>query len=153
MPCSTVSSLAISTRSSAYFTIWITCPPMLKCPSPSRASLVRHSLYKMNRIGDKQHPCLTPLPICTLLVSPRSSRTDVALLISPVLGNLDCSYLRILLYEYRIYSSSLSSLHNYLACYTSLYFGTNILLSHTLKVSGFKNNFHRIYTVREVCSP
>jgi len=48
---------------------------MLKSPSPSRASLVRHSLYKLNRIGDKQHPCRTPLPICTLLVSPRSSRT------------------------------------------------------------------------------
>ena len=32
-------------------------------------------LYKLNRIGDKQRPCLTPLPICTLLVSPRSSRT------------------------------------------------------------------------------
>jgi len=25
--------------------------------------------------GDKQQPCLTPLPICSLLVSPRSSRT------------------------------------------------------------------------------
>ena len=48
---------------------------MLKSPSPSRASLVRHSLYKFNRTCVKQHPCLTPLPICTLLVSPRSSRT------------------------------------------------------------------------------
>ena len=48
---------------------------MLKFASPSRASLVRHSLYKLNRIGDKQHPCRTPLPICTLLVSPRSSHT------------------------------------------------------------------------------
>ena len=47
---------------------------MLKSPSPSRASLVRNSLYKLNRTGDKQHPCRTPLPICTLLVSPRSSR-------------------------------------------------------------------------------
>ena len=75
MPCSTVSSLAINTRSSAYFTVWIICRPMLKSPSPSRASLVRHSLYKLNRIGDKQHPCRTPLPICTLLVSPWSSRT------------------------------------------------------------------------------
>jgi len=27
---------------------------MLKSPSPSRASLVRHSLYKLNRIDDKQ---------------------------------------------------------------------------------------------------
>ena len=48
---------------------------MLKCPSPSRASLVRHSLYKLNRIGDKQHSCRTPLPIYTLLVSHRSSCT------------------------------------------------------------------------------
>jgi hypothetical protein len=47
----------------------------LKSPSPSRASLVRHSLYKLNKIGDKQHPCRTPLPICTLLVSPLSSHT------------------------------------------------------------------------------
>ena len=48
MPCSTVSSLSISTRSSAYFTVWMICPPMLKSPSPSRASLVRHSLYMLN---------------------------------------------------------------------------------------------------------
>jgi hypothetical protein len=75
MPCSTVSSLAISTRSSAYFTVLIICPPVLKSPSPSRASLVRHSLYKLNRIGDKQHLGLTPLPICTRLDSPWSSRT------------------------------------------------------------------------------
>ena len=34
---------------------------MLKSPSPSRASLARYSLYKLNRVGDKQHPCLTPL--------------------------------------------------------------------------------------------
>jgi hypothetical protein len=39
------------------------------------ASLVRHSLYKLNKIGDKQHPCLTPLPNFTLLVSPRFSHT------------------------------------------------------------------------------
>jgi len=37
--------------------------------------LVRYSLYKLNRIGDKQHPCLTPLPIFTLLISPQFSRT------------------------------------------------------------------------------
>jgi len=75
MLCSTVSFLAISTRSSAYFTAWIIYPLMLKSPNPSRAFLVRHSPYKLNRIGDKQHPCLTPLQICTLLVSPWSSRT------------------------------------------------------------------------------
>ena len=51
------------------------CPLILKSPRPSRASLVRHSLYTLNRIGDKQHPCLTPLPHFTLLVSPRFSRT------------------------------------------------------------------------------
>jgi len=49
--------------------------PILKSPNPSRASLVRHSLYKLNRIGDKQHPCLTPLPVFTLLVSSRFSQT------------------------------------------------------------------------------
>ena len=75
MTCSTVSSLVINTRSSAYFTVRIIFPPMLKSPSPSRASLVRHSLYKLNRIGDKQHPCRTPLRISTLLVSPRFNRT------------------------------------------------------------------------------
>ena len=75
IPAGAVSSLDISARSSAYFTVCIICPLMLKSPSPSRASLVSHSLYKLNRIGDKQNPCVTPLPICTLLVSPRSSRT------------------------------------------------------------------------------
>jgi hypothetical protein len=59
--------------------------------------------------------------------------TDVALLVSPVLGKLECSYLRILLYEYRICSASLSNLHNYLAVYTGLYFGTNSP-SHTLNL-------------------
>ena len=75
MPCSTVFSLTICISSSAYFTVWIICPPMLESPSPSRAFFVRHSLYKLNRIGDKLHPCITPLPICTLFVSPRSSHT------------------------------------------------------------------------------
>ena len=73
MPCSTISSLASSTRSSAYFTEKITTPHILKSPNPSNASLIRYSLYKLNRIGDKQHPCLTPLPIFTLLDSPLSS--------------------------------------------------------------------------------
>jgi len=73
MPCSTTSSLVSSTRSFIYFTVWITHPPILKSPKPSRASLVRYSLYKMNRIGNKHHPCLTPLPVFTLLVSPSSS--------------------------------------------------------------------------------
>ena len=75
MSCSTFSSLASNTRSSAYFIVWMICPPILKSPNPSRASLVRHLLYKLKRIGDKQHPCLTPLPIFTLLVSPWFSST------------------------------------------------------------------------------
>ena len=71
---STFSSLASNTRSSAYFSVLMICPPVLKSPNPSRAYLVRHSLYKLKRIGDKRHPCLTPLPVFTLLVSPRFSR-------------------------------------------------------------------------------
>ena len=75
MSCSTFSYLASNARSSAYFTVWMICPPILRSPNPSKASLVRYSLYKLNRIGDKQHPCLIPLPIFTLLVSPRFSST------------------------------------------------------------------------------
>jgi hypothetical protein len=47
----------------------------LSLQSPSRASFVSHSFYNLKRIGDKQHPCLTPLPVFTLLISPRFSRT------------------------------------------------------------------------------
>jgi hypothetical protein len=52
----------------------ITCP-ILKPPNPSTASLVRYSLYKLNRNGDRQYLCLTRLPFFTLLVSPWASRT------------------------------------------------------------------------------
>jgi len=75
MSCGTFSSSASNTRSSAYFTVWTICPPILKSSNPSRVFLVRHSLYKLNRVGDKQHPCLTHLPIFTLLVSHRFTRT------------------------------------------------------------------------------
>ena len=75
MSCSTFSSLASNTRSSAYVTVWMICPPILKSPNTSRASLVRHALYTLNRIGDKQHPCLTPLLVFTLLISRLFSRT------------------------------------------------------------------------------
>ena len=51
----------------------ITCPPILKSPNLSKASLINYSLCNLNRIGDKQHPCLIPLPIFTLFVSPSSS--------------------------------------------------------------------------------
>jgi hypothetical protein len=76
MPCSTVSSLAVA-QDHLHISqwVWITCPPILKSSNPSRASLIRYSLYKLNRICDKQQPCLTPIPIFTLLVSPWSSRT------------------------------------------------------------------------------
>jgi len=70
---STVFSLASSTRSSAYFTVHITCPSILKSPKFSRASLFRYSLYKLNKIGGKQHPFLTPISILCLLFSPWSS--------------------------------------------------------------------------------
>ena len=46
-------------------------PSIFKSPNPFRPSLVWQSLYKLNRIGDKQHPCLSPLPIFTLLFSPQ----------------------------------------------------------------------------------
>ena len=71
--CSSVSSLFSSMRSSVFFTVRIICA-ILKNWSPSRASLVRYSLYKLNRIGGKQHPYLNPLPKFTLLVSSWSSR-------------------------------------------------------------------------------
>jgi hypothetical protein len=48
----------------------------MKTPNPSRASLVRYSIYKINRISNKQLPCLTPLPIFILLVSLWSCRTS-----------------------------------------------------------------------------
>ena len=74
MSYSTFPSLASNTSSSAYFRVWMIFPLIMKSPDPSRVSLVRYSLYTLNRIGDKQHPCLTPLPIFTLLVSPRFGR-------------------------------------------------------------------------------
>ena len=88
MLCSTISSLASSTRSSAYFIEKITSPYILESPNPSRASLVRYSLYKLNRIGDKQHPCLIPPPIFILLVSPLSSHALTLLSIHNLLINL-----------------------------------------------------------------
>ena len=49
-------------------------PAYFEVSKPSRASLVRHSLYNLNRIGNRQHTCLTRFPIFILLVSPRFSR-------------------------------------------------------------------------------
>ena len=73
MTCSNTSFLASNTRSTAYFTVWITCPPIMKSPKLSWASLLRYSPNKLNTIGEKQHPCLTSLPLFTLLVSAWSS--------------------------------------------------------------------------------
>ena len=50
-----------------------TFPPILKSPNLLKASLVRYLLFNLNRIGDKQHPYLMPLPVFTHLVSPWSS--------------------------------------------------------------------------------
>ena len=67
MPCSTSSSLASSSRSSTYFTVWITCPAILKSPKPSGVSLVKYSLCKSGRIGDKQPPSSLHSPSFTLV--------------------------------------------------------------------------------------
>ena len=56
MSCSTFSSLDSNTRLCAYFIVWMIYTPILKSPSPSVASLVWHSLYKLNRNGDRHHP-------------------------------------------------------------------------------------------------
>jgi hypothetical protein len=42
----------------------------LKSPKPSRASSVRYSPHMLKRVGNKQHPCPTPLPFFTPLVNP-----------------------------------------------------------------------------------
>jgi hypothetical protein len=47
--------------------VQFTCPPILNSPNISCASLVRHSLYKLNKIGDEHYPCLVPLTVFTLL--------------------------------------------------------------------------------------
>jgi hypothetical protein len=60
----------------------------LKSPEPSRTLMVRYSLYKLNRISDKQHPCLTPLPNFALLVSTQSSIRLTLLSLHNLLINL-----------------------------------------------------------------
>ena len=67
MPYSTISSLASSTELSAYFTVRIICPPILKSQNSTRASLVRYLPYKLEK-KKKKKLCLTPLPILTFLV-------------------------------------------------------------------------------------
>jgi len=74
-PCSTTSSLVRNTRPSAYFTVRIACPSILKSPKPSRVSLASYSLYQLNTIDDKQYPWQIPLPTFRLLLFPWSSFT------------------------------------------------------------------------------
>jgi len=75
MACSTFYSLTSSTMPSVCVTVLIICPHVLKAPNPLRAPLLRYALYNLKRIGDKQRPCLTSLPVFTFLVSPRSILT------------------------------------------------------------------------------
>jgi len=70
LTCNTVFSSASSTMSSTYFTVRITCPPILKSPKRLRTSLVRYSLYALSGIGDKHYSYLTILQIWTFLVTP-----------------------------------------------------------------------------------
>jgi len=69
MPYSTISSLANSTRSSAYFTEWITCPHIWSFQTLQGLPSLRYSRYKLNTISyEQQQPCLIP-SIFTCLVS------------------------------------------------------------------------------------
>ena len=52
---------------------YFTCPPILNSTNPSRTFFVMYLLYKFNRTANKQHPCVTPFLIFTLLASPWSS--------------------------------------------------------------------------------
>jgi hypothetical protein len=72
IPRSIVSSLGRSTRSSAYFKVWIVCVLILMYPTPWRRYLVRYWIYKVNRIDSKRHACLTPIPVFTILGSSSS---------------------------------------------------------------------------------
>jgi len=96
-----------NTRSSAYFTVWITCPHILKSPNLSRVSFLMCLLYTLNRIGDK-HPCLTPLPIFTLLVSLWSSLSFTLWYIYNLISSLHASQ-----YQFPLESALIwSSLHS-----------------------------------------
>jgi hypothetical protein len=72
MPYSTVSLLVSTKSSSAYFTVRIISPPSFKTLNPSKASLVIYSLYKLNKIGNKEHPYRTPLPNFTFSLVHRT---------------------------------------------------------------------------------
>ena len=57
------SSLSHQHQALCILQVGITFPLTLKSPKPSRVSLVTYSLYKLDKIGDKHHPCLTLLPL------------------------------------------------------------------------------------------
>ena len=93
MPCGTASSLASSKRSSRYCTVWITWPPILKVKTLQGLPWLRYSLYYTSwTYFHKQYPCLTPLSVSTLLVSPRSSHTLT-------LGSIYSLLINLLLYQ------------------------------------------------------
>jgi hypothetical protein len=75
MPCSTACILAGKKSLFAYLIVRNSCPPTLESQKLSRASLVNYRLFKFNTICKKRKrlPCLTPLPIFTLLLCPSSS--------------------------------------------------------------------------------
>ena len=68
------SSLLSANRvvSSAYIKLFIFLPPILTNMSSSSrfACLMMYSLYRLNKYGERTHPCLTPFPIEKLSVSP-----------------------------------------------------------------------------------
>ena len=89
MPCSTISLLASSTRSSAYFTVWISCPQS-EVFKPFKSFLLSYLLYTLNRIGDK-HLYLTPLPIFTYWPPSGSSLNFNALIHNLPINSLHAS--------------------------------------------------------------
>jgi hypothetical protein len=50
VPCVTVSSSVSSARSSAHFTVRITCPPNAKSPNSSWATLISYLLTNLNTV-------------------------------------------------------------------------------------------------------
>jgi len=88
MPSSTVCFLASNTNLSAYFTVQITYSSILNSLNRSRASLVRYSLHKFNKICDKQHRFVTPISIFTFVFSPWLSLSLSVLSVYSLLINL-----------------------------------------------------------------
>src|SRR3989442_14236050 len=60
---------ATNTASSAYLKFVTFTPPNLIPSTPSKASCIINSLYRLKSIGDITQPCLTPLSTATSLVT------------------------------------------------------------------------------------